>query len=74
MQQSRKHRPGRMLVRTYPVAKYLAFLLIPLSLYRLPPRTWLLPGACGAREWLMLWPALLMVLGTLADRRARRAL
>ena len=74
MQQSRKRRPGWILIRTYPVAKYLAFLLIPLSLYRLSPRTWLLPGVTAAREWMMLWPALLMVLGILADRRARRAL
>ncbi len=74
MQRSSKRRPGRILIRTYPVAKYLAMLLIPLSLYRLSPVTWLLPGITGAREWLMLWPALLMVLGILADRRARRAL
>ena len=73
MQRSRKRRPGRILIRTYPVAKYLAILLIPLSLYRLPPETWLLPGVTGAREWLMLWPALLMGLGLLADRRAARA-
>lgn len=74
MQTSRKRRPGRILIRTYPVAKYLAVLLIPLSLYRLPRQTWLLPGVTGARVWLMLWTALLMGLGVLADRRARRAL
>ena len=74
MQHSRKRRPGRILVLAYPVAKYLAFLLIPLSLYRLPPQTWLLPDITGSRAWFMLWPALLMLLGLLADRRARRAL
>ena len=73
MQKSGKRRPGRILLRTYPVAKYLAVLLIPLSLHRLMPVTWLLPGVSGSRAWLMLWPALLMVLGLLADRRARRA-
>ena len=73
MQNNRKHRPGRILRIAYPIAKYAAVLLIPLNLYRLPRQTWLLPGISGPREVLMLWPALLMLLGLLSDRRILRA-
>ena len=73
MQISHKRRPGRILRALYPTAKYAAVLLIPLSLYRLPRQAWLLPGVTGPRAVLMLWPALLMVLGLLSDRRAHRA-
>ena len=71
MQNSRKRRPGRILRITYPIAKYAAILLISLNLYRLPREAWLLPGVTGPRAVLMLWPALLMVLGLRADRRVR---
>ena len=54
----------------YPVAKYAAVLLIALNLHRLPAQVALLPGAAGPRWLLMIWVALLLAAGCLADRRA----
>ena len=54
----------------YPVAKYAAVLFVSLNLHRLPRQVELLQGITGPRWLLMLWSALLMLLGVLADRRA----
>lgn len=68
----RKRQPGLVLIRTFPVAKYLAVLLISLNLQRLPSNTWLFPGCTVPRAVFMLWVALLLLLGWLADRQAER--
>ena len=53
----------------YPIAKYLAILLIALNLHRLPAQVEALPGFAVPRWTLMLWVFLLMVLGYIADKR-----
>ena len=68
----RKRQPGLVLIRTFPVAKYLAVLLISLNLRRLPRHTWLFPGCTVPRAVFMLWVVLLLLLGWLADRQAAR--
>ena len=70
----RRKRPvGTTLVRTFPVSKYAAFLLISLNLHRLPANLTLIPGIQGPRQWLMLWSLLLMILGHRATLAVRRA-
>ena len=63
---------GRVLRKTYAVAKYAAALLVALNLCRLPETAWLLPDFFASRRWLMGWVALLLALGLLADRPLRK--
>ena len=69
----RKRRPaGQILRRAFPIARYLAVLLISLNVQQLPAETWLLPGVNGSRRWLMGWVVLLLVLDRLVIRKYRR--
>ncbi len=72
MRYGKKRVPGAILLRTFPVAKYLAVLLLSLDLWRLPESTWLLPGLFGSRRLLMLWVVPVLLLGYLADRKFRK--
>ena len=71
MQRSKKHKPGAVLLGTFPVAKYLGLLLISLNIGQLPRQTWILPGMTASRLFFTLWIALFLGLSLLADRRAR---
>ena len=71
VQRSKKHKPGAVLLGTFPVAKYLGLLLISLNIGQLPRQTWILPGITASRLFFTLWIALFLGLSLLADRRAR---
>ena len=71
VQRSKKHKPGAVLLGTFPVAKYLGLLLISLNIGQLPRQTWILPGMTASRLFFTLWIALFLGLSLLADRRAR---
>ncbi len=72
MRYGKKRVPGTILLRTFPVAKYLAVLLLSLSLWRLPENTWFFPEVFGDRRFMMLWVVLFLLLGYLADRKFRK--
>ncbi len=57
----------------FPVAQYLAAVLIALCYPRLNETTWLLPGVEWPRIWLMLWVIALLGLSYLMDRAYLKA-
>ena len=68
----RKKQAGQTLRRAFPIARYLAVLLISLNILRLPANTWLLPEITGSRRFLMGWAALLLLLDRPAVGKYRR--
>ena len=65
---------GKLTLNTfYPIAQYMAVVMIALSYPRLSPVTWLLPGVTGPRAAIMLWAAALLGVDVLMDRAYLRA-
>ena len=69
----KRKKGSETLQRFFPIAQYLAAVLIALCYPRLKETTWLLPGVEGPRIWLMLWVIVLLGLSYLMDRAYLRA-
>lgn len=65
---------GKLTLNTfYPIAQYMAVVMVALSYPRLSPVTWLLPGITGPRAVMLLWVAALLGVDALMDRAYLRA-